>query len=69
MERVAGVELVDTILDEAQTRFFTRVVADPIAVGDLWPVSLKLDNEVADMDPDLTREEGWDWRDHGAYWV
>ena len=69
VERVAGVEPVDTILDGAQTQFFARVVADPTAIGDLWPTSLKPDNEAADVDIDLTEEEGQDWRDHGAYWV
>ena len=64
-----GVEPVDMILDGAQTRFFTRAVADPTAVGDLWPASLKPDNEAMDMDSDLTKEEGRDWRDHGAYWI
>ena len=29
----SGVESVDTIIDTAQTRFFTRVVADPTAIG------------------------------------
>ena len=67
VERIAGVESVDTILDGAQTRFFTRAVADPTAIGDLWPASLKLDKEVADKDSDLTKEEGQDWRDHRAY--
>ena len=66
---MAGVEPVDTILDGGQTRFFPRAVVDPTAVGDLWPTSLKPDNEAADMDTDLTMEEGRDWRDHGAYWV
>ena len=69
VERIAGVEPVDTILDGAQTRFFARAVADPAAIGDLWPASLKLDNEEVDDNDDLTKEEGWDWRDHGTYWV
>ena len=49
---------MDTILDGAQTRFFARALANPTAVGDLWPASLKADNEAADMDSDLTKEEG-----------
>ena len=52
-------------LDGAQTRIFARAVADPSAIGDLWPASLKPDND----NNDLTEEEGRDWRDHGAYWV
>jgi len=65
VERIAGVEAVDTILDGAQTRFFARAVADPTAIGDLWPASLKPDN----ADNELVEEEGRDWGDHGAYWV
>ena len=65
VEKIAGVEPVDTILDRAQTRFFARAVADPAAIGDLWMASLKPDNQ----DSELTEEEGRDWRDHGAYWV
>ena len=65
VERIAGVESVDTILDGAQTRFFARAVADPSAIGDLWPASLNPDN----TDNELIEEEGRDWRDHGAYWI
>ena len=65
VERIAGVEPVDTILDGAQTRFFARAVADPAAIGDLWSATLKPDNQ----DDELTEEEGRDWRDHRAYWV
>ena len=65
VERTAGVESVDAILDGAQTRFFARAVADPTAIGDLWPTSLKPHNR----DDKLVEEEGRDWRDHGAYWV
>ena len=39
-ERIAGVELIDTIMEAAQTRFFERAVADPAAIGDLWPASI-----------------------------
>ena len=35
MERIVGVESVDTIIDAARTRFFARAVADPTAIGDL----------------------------------
>ena len=56
MERIAGVEPVDTILDGAQTRFFARAVADPAAIGDLWPASLRPDNQ----GDELTEEEGRD---------
>ena len=56
MEKIAGVEPVDTILDGAQTWFFTRAVADPTAIGDLWPTTLKLDNQ----DDELIEEEGRD---------
>ena len=30
-----GVESVNMIMDAAQTRFFARVVAGPMAIGDL----------------------------------
>ena len=56
MERIAGVEPVDTILDGAQTWFFARAVADPTAIGDLWPASLKPDND----GNNLTEEDGRD---------
>ena len=41
------------------------MVADPAAIGDLWPASLRPDNQ----GDELTEEDGRDWRDHGAYWV
>ena len=63
VERIAKVEPVDTILDGAQTWFFARAVADSTAIRDLWPATLKPDNE----DYELVEEEGRDWRDHGAY--
>ena len=62
-------EPVDTILDGVQTLFFARAVADPTAIGDLWPTSLKPDNEEMDDNNNLTKEEGRDWRNHGAYWI
>ena len=40
VEKIAGVEAVDTIMEAAQARFFARAVADPSAVGDLWSASL-----------------------------
>ena len=57
VQKIAGVESVDTILDAAQTRFFARAVADPSALGDLWPTSLKLDNEGVE---EWTEERGRD---------
>ena len=60
VERIVGVEPVDTILDGAQTQFFARVVADPTAIRNLWLASLKPDNEAPDSDTNLTKEERWD---------
>ena len=65
IERIAGVEPVNTILDAAQTRFFARAVADPEAIGDLWPSSVKPDND----SDEWVEEDGRDWRDHSGYWV
>ena len=65
VEKITGVKPVDTILDAAQTRFFARAVADPSAIVDLWPASLKLDNN----DTEWVEEEGRAWRDQRAYWV
>ena len=41
VERIAGVESVDTFMNCSDAR---GVAADPSAIGDLWPVSLKPDN-------------------------
>ena len=65
IERIAGVEPVNTILDATQTRFFARAVADPEAIGDLWPSSVKPDND----SDEWVEEDGRDWKDHSAYWV
>ena len=48
LEKIAGVEAVDTIMEAAQTRFFARAVADPSAVGDLWSASLNPSNSQED---------------------
>ena len=49
VERITGVESVNTIINVAQTRFFPRAVADPTAIGDLWPASINPANN----------DEGW----------
>ena len=67
VEKIAGVESVDTIMDAAQTRCFARAVADPTAIGDLWPASLKPDNN--NEDDECVEEDGRGWGDHGAFWV
>ena len=61
VERIVGVESVDTTMDAAQTRFFARAVVDLAAIGDFWPVSINPANS----------EEEWveTARSHGAYWV
>ena len=43
VEKIAGIEAVDTIMEAAQ-RFFARAVADPSAVGNLWLASLNPNN-------------------------
>lgn len=56
VERIAGVEPVNTIMEAVQTRFFARVVVDPLAIGDLWPVPLNPANREEDWVEEL--EEG-----------
>ena len=46
-------------MEAAQTRFFARAVADPLAVGDLWSASLNPSNS----EEDWVEEWGRDWRD------
>ena len=38
VEKIAGVELVDSILVATQAGFFASAVADPRGIGHLWPI-------------------------------
>ena len=56
VNRIAGVEEVDTIMRASQVRFIARSMADPSGVGDMWPKSARPENGE-------DGEEGRDWRD------
>ena len=53
VNRIAGVEEVDTIMRASQARFIARSMADPSGVGDMWPKLARPEN-------DEDREEGRD---------
>ena len=62
VNRIAGVEEVDTIMRASQVRFIARSMADPSGVGDMWPKSARLGNEE-------DGEEGRDWRNKNIRWM
>lgn len=57
---------MNTIVEAAQTRFFARAVAGPVAVGVMWPAPINPANSVVE---EWVEGAGRDWRDHGAYWI
>ena len=62
VNRIAGVEGVDTIMRASQVRFVARSMADPSGVGDMWPKSAWPENEE-------DGEEGRDMRDKNIRWM
>ena len=62
VNRIAGVEEVDTIMRASQVRFVARSMADPSRVRDIWPKSVRPEN-------DEDGEEGRDWRDKNVRWM
>ena len=55
VDKITGVEDVDTTMKSAQTRFVARSIADPTGVGDIW---LGCETEV-----------GRYWRDKELRWA
>ena len=53
VNRIVGVEEVDTIMRASQARFVARSIADPSGVENMWPKSARLENG-------KDREEGRD---------
>ena len=55
MDRIAGVEDIDTILKSAQARFVARSMVDLTGVGDIWQ--------------GCESEGGRHWRDKNLAWA
>ena len=62
VNRIAGVEEVDTIMRASQVRFVARSMADPLGVGNMWPKLAWPENRE-------DGEEGRDWRDKNIQWM
>ena len=62
VNKIPGVEEVDTIMRASQARFVARSMADPSGVGDMWPKSARPENGE-------DGEGGRDWRDKSVRWM
>ena len=64
VNKIAGVEPVKMIMDQAQARFVIRSMRNPAGTGDLWPGDIKIENQ----EDERNDEGGREWDDHGDTW-